>query len=233
MHGQRVLIAIVAVAATAARTGHAQDSTAAAAKVFAAEELDERPTVLSRPPLNYPDSLRHAGIEGRIMLRVVIDTLGRPDPASLEVLESADSGLVAAAQEFALGTTFRPGRRKGQAVRTWVKVPVVFDVVPPLPHGVYREGQVDEKPRILVQPRLTYPPQLFEQGVQGRVIVGAIIDSTGRVEPSSVTVLRSPNSDFDDVCIDYVLHAKYRPGQLAGHAVSVFMRIPIDFKIRH
>jgi TonB family protein len=224
---------LVAVAAAAPRAGHAQDSTPAADKVFAAEELDEHPSVLSRPPLDYPDSLRHAGIEGRIMLRVVIDTLGRPDPASLQVIESGDSGLVAAAKEFALGTTFRPGRRHGQAVRTWVKLPVVFDVVPPLPHGVYREGQVDEKPRILVQPRLRYPPQLFEQGVQGRVIVGAIIDSTGRVDPGSVTVLKSPNSDFDDVCIDYVLHARYRPGKLGGHAVSVFMRIPIDFKIRH
>jgi TonB family protein len=229
----RFLVSLAAVLAATPRAGPAQDSASAADKVFAAEELDEHPTVLSRPPLEYPDSLRHAGIEGRILLRVIVDTLGRPDPTSLQVLESADSGLVAAAKEFALGTTFRPGRRHGQAVRSWVKLPVVFDVVPPLPRGVYRERQVDVKPQMIVLPRLTYPPQLFEQGVQGRVIVGAIIDSTGRVDPSSVTVLKSPNSDFDDVCIDYVLHARYRPGKLGGRSVSVFMRIPIDFKIRH
>jgi len=226
------LLAIVVALASRARAAHAQDSASAAGKAFAAEELQERPTVLSRPPLHYPDSLRRAGIDGRVVIRVIVDTLGRPEPNSLEVLESPDSGLTAVAKEFALGSTFRPARRHGQAVPAWVKVPVVFDVAPPLPPGVYRANQVEEKPKLIWAPPLKYPWLLRQQGVQGRVIVQAIIDSVGRVDPGSVAVVRSPDPGFDDACIDYILHARFQPGRRGGRGVSVLMKIPIDFTIQ-
>jgi TonB family protein len=226
------LLAIVVALATRAHTANAQDSASAPGKAFAAESPQERPTVLSRPPLRYPDSLRRAGIVGRVVIRIIVDTLGHPEPSSLEVLESPDSGLTAVAKEFALGTAFRPARRRGQAVRAWVKVPVVFDVAPPLPPGVYRANQVDEKPKLVSAPPLKYPWALRQQGVQGRVIVQAIIDSVGRVDPGSVAVVRSPDPGFDDVCVDYILHARFQPGRRAGRAVSVLMTIPIDFTIQ-
>ena len=232
MRLHQLLAIVVALAPSRAHTANAQDSASAPGKAFAAEELQERPTVLSRPPLHYPDSLRRAGIDGRVVIRMIVDTLGRPEPSSLEVIESPDSGLTAVAKEFALGSTFRPARRHRQAVRAWVKVPVVFDVAPPLPPGVYRASQVDEKPKLVSAPPLKYPWLLRQQGVQGRVIVQAIIDSVGRVDPGSVTVVRSPDPGFDDACIDYILHARFRPGRRAGHGVSVLMKIPIDFTIQ-
>jgi TonB family protein len=227
----QLLLTVSALATSRPATATAQDSTAAPGRAFAAESLPERPTVLTRPPLHYPDSLRRAGIDGRVVVRMIVDTLGHPEPSSLEVLESPDSGLTAVAKDFALGSTFRPARRHGQPVRAWVKVPVVFDVAPPLPPGVYRANQVDEKPKLLAAPPLKYPWALRQQGVQGRVIVQAIIDSVGRVDPGSVAVVRSPDPGFDDACVDYILHSRFQPGRRAGRAVSVLMKIPIDFTI--
>jgi TonB family protein len=227
----QLLAIVVPLATVPAHAANAQDSASVPGKAFAAESLQERPTVLSRPPLHYPDSLRRAGIDGRVVIRMIVDTLGHPEPSSLEVLESPDSGLTAVAKEFALGSAFRPARRHGQAVRAWVKVPVVFDVAPPLPRGVYRANQVDEKPKLVSAPPLKYPWALRQQGVQGRVIVQAIIDSVGRVDPGSVAVVRSPDPGFDDACVDYILHSRFQPGRLAGRAVSVLMKIPIDFTI--
>ena len=232
MRLHQLLAVVVALATSRTHAAKAQDSAAVPGKAFATESLQERPVVLSRPPLHYPDSLRRAGIDGRVVIRMIVDTLGHPEPSSLEVLESPDSGLTAVAKEFALGTAFRPARRHGQAVRAWVKVPVVFDVAPPLPPGVYRANQVDEKPKLLSAPPLKYPWALRQQGVQGRVIVQAIIDSVGRVDPGSVAVVRSPDPGFDDACVDYLLHARFQPGRRAGRAVSVLMKIPIDFTMQ-
>ena len=77
--------------------------------------------MLAGPPPAYPERLRAAGIEGRVVLQVVIDTLGRAEPAA-RVVESANRGFDAAALAFVRGALFRPGRVRGRAVRVLIRV---------------------------------------------------------------------------------------------------------------
>ena len=72
----------------------------------------------------------------------------------------------------------------------------------------------------------------FTGSVQGRVLVQAIIDTTGGAEPSSVMIIQSPNPGFDQPAKNYVLRALFRPGRVHGRAVRVLLNLPIDFKIR-
>ena len=96
---------------------------------------------------------------------------------------------------------------------------------------VYLESVVEERPELVSGPELQYPDLLRQAGIQGRVLVQAIIDTTGRAEPRSVEVIQSPNSGFDQPSTDYVLRALFRPARVHGRPVRVLLNLPIDFKI--
>lgn len=97
---------------------------------------------------------------------------------------------------------------------------------------VFMESVVEERPEVLSGPSLQYPDLLRQAGVQGRVIVQAIIDTSGRAEPPSVKVIQSPNPGFDQAAKQYVLRALFRPARVHGRAVRVLVNLPIDFKIK-
>jgi len=101
----------------------------------------------------------------------------------------------------------------------------------PTGNDVFMESIVEEKPSILSGPQLVYPDLLRQAGIQGRVIVQVIVDTTGRAEPNSIKVLQSPNPGFDQPAKNYVLKALYRPARVHGRAVRVLVNQPIDFKV--
>jgi protein TonB len=96
---------------------------------------------------------------------------------------------------------------------------------------VYVEAVVEEKPELLAAPELRYPELLRQAGIQGRVVVQAVIDTTGRAEPSSIKIVRSPNPGFDEPARNWVLRAVFRPGRVHGRAVRVLVEIPIVFRL--
>lgn len=97
---------------------------------------------------------------------------------------------------------------------------------------VYMESVVEERPEVLSGPQLQYPDLLRQAAIQGRVLVQAIIDTSGRAEPPSVKVIQSPNPGFDQSAKNYVLRALFRPARVHGRAVRVLINLPIDFKIK-
>jgi len=97
---------------------------------------------------------------------------------------------------------------------------------------VYMESVVEERPEVLSGPQLQYPDLLRQAAIQGRVLVQAIIDTSGRAEAPSVKVIQSPNPGFDQPAKNYVLRALFRPARVHGRAVRVLINLPIDFKIK-
>jgi len=102
-------------------TGPANESDAAVDWL----SVEEPPALLAGPPPAYPELLRAAGIEGRVVLQVVIDTLGRAERAAA-VVESSNRSFDAAALAYVRGALFRPGRVRGRAVRVLVRLPIDF-----------------------------------------------------------------------------------------------------------
>jgi len=96
---------------------------------------------------------------------------------------------------------------------------------------VFPESAVDERPEYLSGPLVTYPELLRRAGVEGRVLLQAIIDTTGRAEPTSIKVLSSPNAGFDESARQWLVHALFRPARVHGHAVRVLINIPSDFTV--
>jgi len=88
--------------------------------------VEEPPAILAGPLPAYPELLRQAGIRGRVVLDVVVDTTGRVEPGSFRVVSTAHPAFVAAAQQALAATLFRPARVHGRAVRVRVRIPVDF-----------------------------------------------------------------------------------------------------------
>ncbi len=93
--------------------------------------VEERPeNIQGTCALRYPDVLRQAGIEGRIMIEFVIDTLGRAERGSLRIISNGGQQLFEApARDAVLNSCrYRPGRIQGRAVRVRVQQPVNFTI---------------------------------------------------------------------------------------------------------
>jgi TonB family protein len=91
---------------------------------FSMKELDSPPKALTRKPPAYPAELRAAGIEGSVVVSLVIDTAGVVREARVE--KSTHHGFELAALEAVTQWQFEPGRKGGRQVNTRVSQKLEF-----------------------------------------------------------------------------------------------------------
>lgn len=299
---------------------------------FSSSSLDEQPVRQSGPAVVYPRQLRH--VAGRAVIRAIVDTLGRVDERSIEVIEVPDSGFIAALKQMMAAQIFTPGRRQGRPVRSTVALSIILSPPPRenptrlvraaqeqlrarrpdsaltlidealdttthaseaervyarLIQGLalratgrdsvaetsfeaglagYRElttrgidlapflkrladsirisrrtaaaaakplgrptalEPVDQQPALVSHPPIRYAPEMQALRIGGTVIVEAALDTTGRVAPSTIKILQSPNPVFDPEARRVVAAAIYRPARVQGRATRVTIRQPITF----
>ncbi len=89
---------------------------------------EEHAEVLTGPLPAYPDLLRQAGIQGRVILEAVVDTTGRVLAQSISLISATNPGFVAPARQALLATLFRPAMMGGKAVRMRVRIPYEFAI---------------------------------------------------------------------------------------------------------
>lgn len=87
---------------------------------------EQAPEILAGPLPRYPDLLRQAGVQGRVLLQAIVDTTGRVQPQSVVVVVATHPGFVAAARQALEATLFRPARVDGRPVRIQVRIPFEF-----------------------------------------------------------------------------------------------------------
>jgi protein TonB len=94
---------------------------------FRADQVDKQVGLIpgGRPPA-YPEVLRSAGIEGKVVVEFVLDERGQPLQGSIRVVQS-DNDLFADAVRIALGRLrFTPAEVGGKKVNQLVQMPFVF-----------------------------------------------------------------------------------------------------------
>jgi protein TonB len=79
------------------------------------------------PPPRYPQQARKRGIQGRVILKVLVGRDGRVADIGLQE-SSGHSILDNVALETVKGWAFTPGRRGEDAVEMWIRVPVLFEL---------------------------------------------------------------------------------------------------------
>jgi len=111
----------------ALRPGIVGTPTPAYGSAFRADQVDRQVGLIPgvRPPA-YPEALRSAGIEGRVLVEFVVDERGQAIQGTIRVVQS-DNDLFTDAVKAALGRLrFTPAEVGGKKVSQLVQMPFVF-----------------------------------------------------------------------------------------------------------
>jgi protein TonB len=105
-----------------------------------------------------------------------------------------------------------------------------FAPPPPAPtQTVFEVYEVDEPPQPVVQVQPEYPEVARKAGLEGRVIVAAVVDENGNVIQASIH--SSTNSIFNEAALEAAKKMKFKPARQKDIAVKVKVLIPFVFKL--
>ena len=107
------------------------DSEYRAVRIFPAREVDVPAHWRTPPVFVYPAVLKPRRIAGHALVHMVVDTLGKVEERSIEILETPDSAFVAPLRETLLASQFEPARSKERPVKS--SVSYQFNLTPPGP----------------------------------------------------------------------------------------------------
>lgn len=98
--------------------------------------------------------------------------------------------------------------------------------------GVHEASQVD---RIVAawrdNPRPAYPASLRAAGVGGDVVVRFVVDTSGIVEPGSVTILHTSHVLFGEAVRHWLPRTRYAPAEVRGRRVRQLVEQRVHFEL--
>ncbi len=97
-------------------------------ETFVEAEVDDPVQPINFQKPKYPPVLQQAGIAGSVDVQYVVGIDGKAEPESFRVLRSTNKAFEEPAKDAILGSTFKPAKIKGQAVRQLVQQRVSFTI---------------------------------------------------------------------------------------------------------
>ena len=98
-----------------------------------------------------------------------------------------------------------------------------------LPEKTYVNGEGVSKPKALKTVDPDYPEALRASKIQGRVLLGIVVDEAGRV--GNAEVLKSLDPLLDQKAIESVMRWKLDPARKDGNPVRFKATVEINFKL--
>ena len=89
----------------------------------------------------------------------------------------------------------------------------------------------DVFPTLVSMSQPAYPEAMRRAGIEGRVVLRALVNTHGRVVPSSILVLRTTDAEFSTPAILALSAARFRPAKFAGARIEAWITIAVDFKL--
>jgi TonB family protein len=194
----------------------------------------------------YPLEAAQKGIQGQVLVRIVVSETGQV--ADAEVI-SGDPVLAKSALEAVKKWEFKPFIKNGKPIKVATKVPVDFafeekvkDVRDEKPETEPRpaSASVAVPKRVRVSQGVTrgllihkvqpiYPLEARSNGIQGTVILRALIGKDGRIH--GLTPVSGP-TELIPAAIGAVQQWRYKPYVLEGERVEVETQITVNFELR-
>lgn len=104
--------------------------------------------------------------------------------------------------------------------------------VPVAPGGIHTAATVD---RVVIplpgNPLPVYPTRLSRAGVEGDVSVAFVVDTTGRVEASSIEIIQASHALFGEAVKQWLQLTRYAPATAHGKYVRQLVRQRVGFTI--
>lgn len=120
-------LAALLLAGPFARPAAAQDD-----KVYPISELTNPPKLSSTAQAarliseSYPADLKSRGVGGMVELQFIVDSKGKVEAGSVEVVDATQTALGEAARKVVSKLDFSPGKVNGAAVKTKVVLPIIY-----------------------------------------------------------------------------------------------------------
>ena len=80
-------------------------------------------------------------------------------------------------------------------------------------------GEADDPASVVFQPAPRYPPVLQAAGLEGRVLLEFVIDTTGHAEPASLRIIERTREGFDAAALETIEHSLFRAARIRGRLV--------------
>ncbi|MHB2149714.1 energy transducer TonB [Calditrichota bacterium LG25] len=92
-------------------------------EIFEYIAVSQKPKPVKQVKPIYPDLARKAGVEGTVVVRILIDTKGNVEKAEIfKSIPMLDEAALAAAKQF----KFIPGKQRDKNVKVWMAIPFIF-----------------------------------------------------------------------------------------------------------
>ena len=203
----------------------------------------------------YPAVALEKDIQGTVYLRFVVEKDGSVGEVKVtkSLHPACDAEAVRVVKTFG---RFKPGMLNGSIVRSWFTLPVRFAIMQ-IPESSPKDRvivgdkvvetteeiyTVTEKPaeypggeqalRDYIRKTIRYPAIAQEQGIQGTVVVGFVVEKDGSVN-REIKVAKSLDGSCDKEAIRVVKTLKkFKPAEINDRPVRSWMLLPISFKLR-
>ena len=202
-------------------------------EVFEYAEVEEKPHPIDIVTPVYPEEARKEKIEGKVILKVVVNVDGSvSDVSVLEGPEVFHQAVIDAVSQ----SRFRPGKHNGKVVPVWMVMPIEFSLDPtdtdlqltsPVPIDadgneveVSKFFEVEATPELLQSVKSMHPPRVT-------VRLELRVNEDGS---NDVKVLKGPE-EFHQAAIDAISQYRFKPGTLNGKVVPVRMTQSIIFRL--
>jgi periplasmic protein TonB len=191
----------------------------------------------------YPRTLREARVRGTATVWFVVDRDGAPGRARVAV-SAGHPDLDDAALRAVETLRFHPARRRGEAVDSWMALPVAFQPPPaaravrearPDSLGAYELSSVETLPELANRTEVAreisrvYPPALRDRGVTGTVSLRFLVDSLGI--PGEPVLEHTTQPELGAAAMQVVKMMRFVPAQVRGKKVRVWVTLPISFQL--
>ncbi len=95
---------------------------------------------------------------------------------------------------------------------------------------VFRLDEVSTPPRVIIAVPPRYPLEMQIQGVEGRVVLGFIVNKDGGVrDPNVVTAV--PEGVFDASALEAAKQYRFKPATKNGEPVDCYVKLPMKFSV--
>ena len=197
----------------------------------------------------YPWEARDRQLQGQVWVKIQVSETG--DVKSAEII-SGDPVLAKSAIDAVKKWKFKPFIKNGKPISVSSKLPFNFafsgnvhqEEVPPdeagaAPGSPPATGDAPKRVRVSqgvsqgllvyrVQP--VYPVEARQEGIQGTVVLRAVISKEGRID--HLTVISGPK-ELAPAAIGAVQQWRYKPYLLMGNPVEVDTEILVNFKLSY
>ncbi len=170
--------------------------------------------------LVYPEIARRNGLEGEVLLRILVDKTGQV--VKITVDRSTNPAFEAEAIRAVRKTSFTPAIQYGRPIAVWIQIPVYFKLDDGIPKPSYSREELAAK--------LVYPKSAWVLDVQGDVMVEVEVGTKGEV--LSTKIVRCDHELLCDAARDAVASLTFKPAMNGTQPTPGRIQVPVTFRLR-